>query len=158
MYISLPRIKILLLRFRNIAIFRTFYSNEHNFYIFIPLFTSIPGTEYKRIPKFSPRTQTQEKRLIKEYSVEMIKVINQRIEGRGEESKVGSNFRLNSRILSYISGGGGLWKQAACLWLQGLRVESTLRYSDNYLSSRVFRTQCHRSRLVHGEAAPGSVE
>lgn len=85
-------------------------------------------------------------------------MINQRIERRRrEESKASSNFRLNPRILSYISGGGGLWKQAACLWLQGLRVESTLRYSDNYLSSRVFRTQCHRSRLVHGEGPSSSL-
>lgn len=82
---SFLRIKIL--GFWNTAIFRTFYSNEHNFYIFIPLFTSIPGTEYKRIPKFSPRTQTQEKRLIKEYSIEWSRWLIKGSRGGGKKAR-----------------------------------------------------------------------
>lgn len=52
-----------------------------------PFFTSIPGTEYKRIPKFSPRTQTQEKRLIKEYSIEWSRWLIKGSRGGGKKAR-----------------------------------------------------------------------
>lgn len=117
-----------------------------------------PGTEYKIFRNF--HVAHRQKETNKGVWNRVIKVINQRIERRRQESKASSNFQGLTHVSFRIYRERGWWlrKQAACLWLQGLRVESTLRYSDNYLSSRVFRTQCHRSRLVHGEAAPGSVE